>query len=181
MALAQASAREVLIVRPPAVYGPGDRATLPLWAQLARGWLLAPRGARRFSLLYVQDLARLLADLMGCPWPRGDILEPDDAAPEFHDWPRAAATASRVLGSPVRLVPLPRAAFAVAATLSELVARWRGGQPVLGQGKVAELFQRDWCCRRATMAAFGWRPATGLETGLAATLAWYRDQGRVLP
>ena len=177
MALARAASREILIVRPPAVYGPGDRATMPLWAQLARGWLLAPRGARRFSLLYVEDLARLLAELLARPWPREAILEPDDAAPDFHDWPRAAAAAARALGSPIRLLKLPRAAFTAAAAASEIVARWRGGQPVLGRGKVAELFQRDWCCRRSTMAALPWRPTIALEAGLVATLAWYRAQG----
>ena len=181
IALDRAHAHPLLIVRPPAVYGPGDRATMPLWAQLARGWLLAPRGPRRFSLLYVEDLARLLADLLARPWPRAAILEPDDAAPDYHDWPRAAAVASRVLGSPVRLLPLPRAAFTLTATMSGLAARWRGGRALLDPGKVAELFQREWCCRRSTMAALPWRPVTGLEGGLAATLAWYRDQGRALP
>jgi nucleoside-diphosphate-sugar epimerase len=176
--VALAGSREVVVVRPPAVYGPGDRATLPLWAQLVRGWLLAPRGAQRFSLIYVEDLARLLADLVEGSWPRGTVLEPDDQAPDFHDWPGAAAAASRVLRSPVRLVRLPRAVFAAAAVASEGAARWLGGPPAIGRGKVAELFQRDWCCRRATMAGIAWRPATAFEDGLAATLAWYRDEGR---
>lgn len=178
LALARAGSREILVVRPPAVYGPGDRATLPLWAQLVRGWLLAPRGAQRFSLLYVGDLAVLLADLVEGSWTGGAVLEPDDAAPDFHDWPGAAATASRVLRSPVRLVRLPRAVFAAAAVASEGAARWLGGPPAIGRGKVAEMFQRDWCCRRSTMAGIAWRPATAFDDGLAATLAWYRDKGQ---
>ena len=50
------------IIRPPAIYGPGDRATLVIFKQLKSGLLVAPgpRGAR-FSLLYVTDLAELIA------------------------------------------------------------------------------------------------------------------------
>src|SRR3546814_11698030 len=44
-------------LRPPVVYGPGDRATLPLFRQFARGLVLRPSGGGRFSMLYVEDLA----------------------------------------------------------------------------------------------------------------------------
>src|SRR5690606_32228931 len=40
-------------LRPPVVYGPGDRATLPLFRQFDRGLVLHPSGNGRFSMLYV--------------------------------------------------------------------------------------------------------------------------------
>ena len=56
---------ELCILRPPAVYGPGDRATLPVFRQLRRGVLLVPAVAEaRFSLIYVEDLADLVIRLL---------------------------------------------------------------------------------------------------------------------
>src|SRR5690606_20874985 len=52
---------EVVVVRAPAVYGPGDRALLPYF-RLVR-WGLAPvpnGGESRLHLIYVEDLARAL-------------------------------------------------------------------------------------------------------------------------
>ncbi len=46
------------VLRPPAVYGPGERELRPLFRWIARGVApLACRRAGRFSLLYVDDLA----------------------------------------------------------------------------------------------------------------------------
>ena len=40
---------EFCILRPPAVYGPGDRATLPIFRQIQKGLLLVPAADSRFS------------------------------------------------------------------------------------------------------------------------------------
>ena len=56
------AALNAIIIRPPAVYGPGDRGTLPLIKELT-----PPRGRHsrpprcRFSLIHGRDLARIIA------------------------------------------------------------------------------------------------------------------------
>ena len=50
------------IVRPPAVYGPGDRETLELFRMAKLGLMLMPPKGR-FSVIHVEDLARLLLAL----------------------------------------------------------------------------------------------------------------------
>src|SRR5690606_40015978 len=45
-------------IRPPLVYGPGDRATLPLFRAMRRGLLPVPAGSGgRFSAIHADDLA----------------------------------------------------------------------------------------------------------------------------
>ena len=90
-----------LIVRPPAVYGPGDRATLPIFQQLGRGLLLAPATrAARFSLIHVADLARLLATLALRPSAAArQPLEPDDGRAGGYGWSDLAAMAGGATGS----------------------------------------------------------------------------------
>ena len=68
---------EFCILRPPAVYGPGDRATLPIFRQI-QGLLLVPAADSRFSLLYVEDLAEIVARLLGATRWHREVIEPDD-------------------------------------------------------------------------------------------------------
>ena len=76
-ALVERSGLDWAIVRPPAVYGPGDKETLELFKMAKRGVvLLPPKG--RLSLIHVDDLARLLLALAEPDAPSGLIVEPDD-------------------------------------------------------------------------------------------------------
>ena len=71
-----ASPLSTAIVRPPAVYGPGDRETLELFKMAKRGLVVLPP-AGRLSLIHVDDLARLLLALAGEATERL-LVEPDD-------------------------------------------------------------------------------------------------------
>ena len=74
------------IVRPPAIYGPGDRMTLPIFKQIAAGVLLVPKGGmQRFSLLHVEDLAGLLHAMLR-ESPDMPVVEPDDGHADGHGW-----------------------------------------------------------------------------------------------
>src|SRR5204862_6713781 len=79
-ALVEGSGLDWAIVRPPAVYGPGDKETLELFKMAKRGLiLLPPRG--RVSLIHVDDLARLLLALADRSAPKRLLMEPDDGTP----------------------------------------------------------------------------------------------------
>ena len=66
--LVQGSGLDWIIVRPPAVYGPGDKETLELFKMAKSGLiLLPPRG--RLSLIHFDDLARLLLVLAESRYP----------------------------------------------------------------------------------------------------------------
>lgn len=175
----RADGLEPLVLRPPALYGPGDRATLPILAQLARGFLVAPRApTNRFSLLYVEDLAEALAGLVAEPSEElsQGPLEPDDGTPDGYAWRDLAEQAGRRTGRRVRLVELPRAVMTAAAFLAEAGARPLGRAPALSRGKVAELFHPDW---RAADDGRLWRgrARTTFAEGFARTVAWYRSAG----
>jgi nucleoside-diphosphate-sugar epimerase len=177
--LANAGAMHATIIRPPAVYGPADRATLPLLRGLARGLLVHPGHAEtRFSLLHGADLARLPALLLACPPPAGTILEPDDGNAGGYTWRDLAATAEAKLGRRVRLLRVPRPPVTLAAWAAEGYGRWAARPPILSRGKVAELYHRDWVSdTRAVGTVAGWAPRVGFGDGLIATLAWYRQAG----
>ncbi len=166
------------ILRPPVVYGPGDRATLPLFRQFARGLALCPAGSGRFSMIYVEDLAAAAVELLQQDLAPGQVLELDDGTAAGYGWPEVLAAAERQLGRRIRVLAVPRPLQRVAAGLSTAGAALTGRAPLLSQGKVNEIAHPDWVCRRDTPDdCFSWLPRVGLDEGFARTLAWYKAAG----
>jgi nucleoside-diphosphate-sugar epimerase len=72
-------------------------------------------------------------------------------------------------------VQIPVALLRLAALANLGAARLLGYAPMLTPGKVREITHPDWVCDSHTFAdATGWRPAIGLESGLAQTYGTLR-------
>jgi 2-alkyl-3-oxoalkanoate reductase len=169
---------EACALRPPAVYGPGDRATLPIFRQLRSGLLLIPAVTdARFSLLYVHDLADAVAHLLETPGWRSCVLELDDGRQGAYRWSDLAEIAGRQLGRRVRILALPRAALWPAAAIGGLAGAALRRAPPLSLGKLRELFHADWVVRSSPGSPLqGWSPRTTFEKGFEETMAWYRQR-----
>jgi nucleoside-diphosphate-sugar epimerase len=168
---------EFCIVRPPAVYGPGDRATLPVFRQIQRGLLLVPAAKARFSLLYVEDLAQIVAHLLDAPDWNGEVIEPDDGRGGYC-WTDLARIAGEHLERRVRTVPVPWPALWLPAALAQLTGAVLKRAPMITLGKLRELYHANWVCQATTgtllSAALPERVA--FESGFAATFAWYKER-----
>lgn len=175
------------ILRPAVVYGPGDRATLPLFRQFHRGFALMPAGGGRFSMIYVEDLAAAAVAALAAELPGRGLLEPDDGTAGGYGWADVLAAAARQAGRPVRAVAVPRPLQRLAAALSGAGALVSGRPAMLTQGKVNEIAHPDWVCRPRPLDVPGgaeslgdcisWRPAVGLDEGFSRTMAWYKAAG----
>lgn len=171
------------ILRPAVVYGPGDRATLPLFRQFQRGFALVPAGSGRFSMIYVEDLAAAAVAALDPELPPGGLLEPDDGTVGGYGWPEVLAAAGRQSGRPVRALAAPRLLQRMAAALSGAGALISRRPAMLTQGKVNEIGHPDWVCRPrppdfpALGDCISWRPAVGLDEGFSRTVAWYKAAG----
>ncbi|WP_404333694.1 NAD-dependent epimerase/dehydratase family protein [Sphingomonas sp. MMS12-HWE2-04] len=172
-ALVMASGLDWAIVRPPAIYGPGDLEMLELFRLAAKGLALMPRGGR-ISLIEVGDLGRLLLALAvtdGC----NQILDADDGVAggwSHEDFARAIGAA---VGKRVATLAVPRPLLMAGAHLDRLV---RGDKAKLTPDRVDYFCQEDWVvdAERRPPANL-WRPQVETPAGLAATAAWYREQG----
>lgn len=162
-----------IIIRPPAVYGPGDRGTLPLIKELTRpvAAIPGPAGAR-FSLIHGRDLARLIADAL--EGLAQGLHEVSDGKPDGYGWADLLRTASAFRGSPVRAIFLPRAVPAAVAGVAEGLARLTGKASMVNRGKIAELYHTDWVARPGGLALADPIP---FEQGFAETVTWYRAAG----
>lgn len=167
------------ILRPPVIYGPGDRATLPIFRQAARGVLVEPRaaGAARLSLMHVEDLVRLtLALAAATDAGPARVIEPDDGA-GGHAWDAIAAAAASAAGR-ARLyrIRLPYRAAWLAGGVAGAVGVALRRPPLFSVGKAREAFHRDWAARDGGACLPDWRPEIRIDEGFRSTLAWYRER-----
>ncbi len=161
-------------LRPPAVYGPGDREITPLFKLMCKG--LAPQAASpnaRISMLHIDDLvAAIVALLEQDDWHRF-IFELHDGRPGGYQWDEVAHAVAGVANRPVHIFRLPRAAIRSAAVVNLLGARILGYAPMLSPGKVREIEHPDWTCDNTTITTrIGWQPSTGLTDGIKKTFVF---------
>lgn len=173
-AIVMASGLDWTIIRPPAVYGPGDRETLELFRMAKRGVVLLPPGGR-FSLLEVGDLARLLLAVLERPEAVGAVYEPDDGRANGWEHRHFARTLGRLYGRRVGTVRAGRGLMTAASRVERL---FRRDQAKLTADRVRYLLHPDWVAaadRRPPPSL--WAPAVHTPTGLKRTAEWYGAQG----
>lgn len=135
-----------LIIRAPAVFGPGDKATAPFFKFMRLGFLPVPGGAgwenRKLSLIFAPDLAREITDYITQKELPSAPVTPAGLA--SFTWPEFAEKAGHVLGRKVRAVPLPVALLKIVAGLLNIGVLRRMFNPHLTLGKVSEFLYEDW-------------------------------------
>ena len=162
-----------LALRPPAVYGPGDKELLPLFKAMARGF--APRWApaeNRFSLIFVSDLVSAVIRWLASPSPASGIYELHDGREGGYSMDEINSIAEPVLMRRIRQVRVPANLLDVIATANVALARVTPFQPMLTPWKLRELRYPRWVCDNSAFAtATGWEPQVSFSAGLSLALA----------
>lgn len=170
----------VSIVRPPMVFGEGDRSVFPIFNTTRRGFHVVPSFVdHQVSLIHARDLASALLQvgLHGERRPartedpgRGVYYAADPSRLSYAELGRRIGAAQ---GRPkVTVVHLPGPLTASVATLSELLGRVRDRPTFLNRDKWREAKAGSWTCRPDKLGALGWAPAP-LDDRLAATARAY--------
>lgn len=167
--LGQSGAAEWMVLRPCALYGPGDPATLPVFRAAQLPLVPIPRQpAARLALLHVDDAAAAVLAAATAPvacqvWEVGEGCL---------DWATILRAAARALGHEASLLPVPRWVLAGA---TGLMRRLGAASPLSSPGKLAELLHADWTCAPQRLPPLDlWGPTISLNEGFAATVSWYR-------
>ena len=160
------------VLRPSAVYGPGDKELLPLFRWIGRGIapILGPRSAR-FSLLYVEDLAEAVVQWLNSETNKRRAFELHDGHPEGYAWHDVVDTVARLFDRHVFRIQIPVIILRLLAGLNLGAAQIFGYAPMLTPGKVRELNHVNWVCdNNALTREIGWTPRVSLAEGLQRTL-----------
>jgi nucleoside-diphosphate-sugar epimerase len=162
------------VVRPCAIYGPGDRELLPVFQAAARSPVLPILGdSARITMIHVEDAARQTVALAAAQ-PRGRTTALCDARAEGYSWRELMGEAARACGRTPRLAPTPRAMVRAIGITNDFTALF-GGSPMLTSAKARELLHLDWAVTAEELGDPARPVRYDLASGFAATVAWYRS------
>jgi nucleoside-diphosphate-sugar epimerase len=165
------------IIRAPIVFGPGDMDMLNAFRIVARGIVpLLGRKERRYSVIYVKDLANAMIAAAGSPG-QNDVFYV--ANPETIEWRAFMEQAARLLGEKkARTIMIPEILGRVLAEFSELRIRAFRNKAIFNRDKFNEMKYPAWVCSAAKIEAMlHFQPRFPLPAALKETIGWYREQG----
>lgn len=159
--IAAQTGMEVVIIRPPLVYGPGVKANFrAMMHWLTRGVPL-PLGAihNRRSLVALDNLVDLIVSCLDHPAAANQTFLVSDG--EDLSTTQLLRRMGRALGKPVRLIPVPPALIKVGATLM--------GKRAVAQ-RLCDSLQVD---ISKTRQLLGWSPLLSVDEGLKKAAQGY--------
>lgn len=174
--VARALIPQCVVVRPPVVYGPRDTDVFELLKSISRGLAVEIAGGARWAqVIYVKDLIEglLLArrpDAAG----RSYFL----AHPKAVSWAELRDAAAGIMQKRPRVLTVPAAVAIAVGACAEMWAKLTRKPGIISREKVREALCASWTCRtERARQELGFEARTPLETGLAETLAWYKEAG----
>jgi len=169
----------ITIVRPPAVYGPGDRDILQVFQMLAKGVLVMAGSAakQRFSMIYVDDLVSGIMMAARSDRAVGRIYYITSRFP--CSWDDLIAASQQVLGlKKLHRVSLPKPLVFLVGLVIGATGSLTGKPQLINLDKANELVQDYWVCSpEQAQLDFGFTAGTSLVEGVGKTISWYRHQG----
>ena len=167
----------ITVIRPPTVYGPGDRDIFAYFGLVRAGVRpeLVPAG--RLSMVYVGNLVDALLLALERPQRGGQRV--------YHVADRGVVTMSEVArwiaaayGRPTWRVPVPQAALAVAGLPLAAAGRLLRRDLLLSRDKLREIAQPAWVlATRRIQDELGYQPRVSTRDGCGHTARWYLDHG----
>jgi nucleoside-diphosphate-sugar epimerase len=166
----------VTVIRPTAVYGPGEKDLLIVFRMLAKGLDLNMGSTpQKLTFVHVSDLVSAVLLAMKespAPWLSFNISD----GFEYNRYALSDAM-KKATGKGAIRFHVPVAVVKALAWLNEAYADIAGNYPALNQVKVQELTAENWACNiDSAVKALGYRPNYHLNRGVAETILWYQQQ-----
>lgn len=166
----------VTVVRPGAIYGPGERRLLKLFRAIARGrYAVVGSGKPFYHPVFIDDLVDGYLLALERPEAVGQAFI--IAGPRYVSQDALAALIARASGGRILPFRVPAWPFVAAGALCEALLVPLGIEPPLHRRRV-----EFWVNSRAfsiekARRLLGYAPKVDLEEGIARTFSWYRAAG----
>ncbi len=168
----------IVVVRPPAVYGPREADIYTFFRTVSRGLCPIVGSGRRpaLSLVHVRDLVRGMVDAAESDVTTGQTYF--IGSEQFYTWREIRDATLKALGRRALTVHIPPFLVEPIGALVELAGRLTGTYPPLNREKAREIRHAcKMCAVDKARRDFGYRQQIDLEEGIQETIAWYRQQG----
>ena len=164
------------VIRPAAIYGPGDKRLLKFFRMAScRILFLLGRGQCLYHLIHVDDLTNIMILAATHPAARDEIFICGN--PDCVTLDQMARIVAGELGNRFRIVRLPAFPFFLAADVCEWVCRKLGVEPPIHRRRLA-FFTKDRSFNtRKLQEKLGYQTRYSNEAGLIQTTRWYCERG----
>jgi nucleoside-diphosphate-sugar epimerase len=167
----------IVIIRPPAVYGPRDRDVLELFHWLKRGIkpiLGDPR--KTVSIIYATDLAQAIVGAAVSEKTTGETYFVSDGA--VYRYSDIIERLAKMIGRRTFTLRAPAPLVYAVAGLTELLSAFSSKPPLLNLDKARDLIQPHWVCNpRKIEEHIGFKSSVSHTEGLQRTFEWYKEYG----
>lgn len=166
----------ITIVRPPAVYGPRDKAIMSVFQAVNMGiGTLIGSDTKYVSLVHVHDLARgiYLATLNEKAINQTYYISSE----EFYNWNQLIDIMKTAFNKKtVVKLKLPHPLVMTLGNISELVGKAFGTVPVFNHDKAIDFIQKYWICSpEKAVRELNYKQEVRIEEGIESTFRWYKE------
>lgn len=162
-----------IIIRPPAVYGPGDKDFLTLFKVLKRKVGLKIKGT--ISVIYIDDLIDGIIKAIDSPKALNEIFFIADEKP--YKIEEFASEAAKIMGSWPPIIWISGNVLSMLKG-SFILKQYQKINLPLTEDKLRELDALNWVCSPLKAAQLlGFKAKTSLREGLVETIDWYKRKG----
>lgn len=176
---ARAILNNPLIIRPCAIYGPGDKEILSLFK--ASHWPAQPMlngKDARVCMVHVADVADAIAttaENLLTPKPLSGTYEVTDQKIEGYSWRDLIETACRTCDGKARPFPVPSQVIQTFGRLGDIPIPFSNSARMLTSHKAREILHKDWSSSKEVQLPKNfWAPKIDLSNGFEDAVAWYR-------
>jgi dihydroflavonol-4-reductase len=167
---------ELVVVRPTAIYGPGDHRMLKMFTMIQKGsFFLVGKASPNFHPVYIDDLVDGYRRVLRTPKVGGETFI--IGGPRALPLSEYLGTAARVLEAAPPSLRIPYAPMYVAARLCEALFPLLGRQPPLHRRRLGFFINNRSFSTAKARAVLGHEPKVDLDEGFSRTVAWYRSAG----
>lgn len=164
------------VVRPGAIYGPGETRLLKLFRAIARGrYALVGDGRSFYHPVYIDDLVQGFLLALHREEAVGESFL--ICGPEYVTQAELAALVARHTGGRVLPFRLPAGPIQLAGDVVEAICVPLGIDPPLHRRRVDFWTKSRAFSIEKARRLLGYDPQVHLEDGIARTAAWYREAG----
>ena len=164
------------ILRPSVVYGPGDRAMLPLFRFARLGVMpLVGRRDAAYTFIYIHDVVRAIDAALDAPALQDTVFVGHPLPVTARD---LLTRIQAALGGSALTIPIPSVITSLAAIAGEAAGQVVGRPMLLNRWRHAELSAEGFvCCVDRLRDRLGIVAQVELQQGLDETALWYIAQG----